>query len=76
MPGQGRRESGRMENAKSAFRPVGVPWSLRGLNVVNNRQEEKMRDEGRVCMSDKGQKKVNLRNEFQKRDYCNEKMCF
>lgn len=25
------------------------------------------------CVSDKGQKKVNLGNVFQKKDYCNEK---
>lgn len=50
MPGQERRESGRMKNAKSTFRLVGVQWSPRGPSVVNNRQEVKMQDEGRVCV--------------------------
>lgn len=50
MPGQERRESARMKNAKSTFRLVGVQWSPRGPSVVNNRQEVKMQDEGRVCV--------------------------
>lgn len=49
-PRQERRESGRMKNAKGTFRLVGVLWSRRGPNVVSNRQQVKMQDEGRVCV--------------------------
>lgn len=67
MPGQERREGGRMrkDGEKSKFR---LFWSQRGPNDVNKRQEVKTEDEGGVsvcvCVSDKGQKKVNLRNEI------------
>lgn len=46
----GQERRGRMKNAKSTFRLVGILWSPRGPSVVNNRQEVKTQDEGRVCV--------------------------
>lgn len=74
-PGQERSESGRMKNAKSTFRLVGVLWSPRGPIVRKNRWHKDAGWRKSVCLT-KGQKKVNLGNVFQKKDYCNEKRCF